>query len=199
MRICFFGDSFTLGTGDDECLGWVGRLSKHARSKHSDLTTYNLGIRRDTSREVRARWQSEAAVRLANTVDPRVVFAFGNNDAADGVESNARVPLEETLENAEDTLSRAANWLPSLMISPIPQTGSIITDNRIDGICSSLEKLCQRLEVPFLDLREAPREIWQIWRTEAEKGDGAHPNTGGYQALAQHICHSPEWNALVES
>ena len=25
MRICFFGDSFVNGTGDDECLGWVGR------------------------------------------------------------------------------------------------------------------------------------------------------------------------------
>lgn len=27
MRICFIGDSFVNGTGDDTCLGWVGRIS----------------------------------------------------------------------------------------------------------------------------------------------------------------------------
>jgi acyl-CoA thioesterase-1 len=26
MRICFFGDSFVNGTGDDDGLGWVGRI-----------------------------------------------------------------------------------------------------------------------------------------------------------------------------
>ncbi|HZC55143.1 MAG TPA: hypothetical protein VE396_03730 [Xanthobacteraceae bacterium] len=26
IRICFFGDSMVNGTGDDACLGWVGRI-----------------------------------------------------------------------------------------------------------------------------------------------------------------------------
>jgi hypothetical protein len=26
IRICFFGDSIVNGTGDDACLGWVGRI-----------------------------------------------------------------------------------------------------------------------------------------------------------------------------
>ena len=31
MRICFIGDSFVNGTGDDDCLGWAGRLGAGAR------------------------------------------------------------------------------------------------------------------------------------------------------------------------
>ena len=33
MRICFIGDSFVSGAFDDECLGWVGRISASARRR----------------------------------------------------------------------------------------------------------------------------------------------------------------------
>src|SRR5437773_118332 len=64
MRICFFGDSFVNGTGDDEGLGWVGRVVARARQDGRDVTGYNLGIRANTSADVAARWAGEARLRI---------------------------------------------------------------------------------------------------------------------------------------
>jgi len=49
LRICFVGDSLTLGTNDDEYLGWPGRIAKRERAAGHDVTVYNLGVRADTS------------------------------------------------------------------------------------------------------------------------------------------------------
>ena len=65
IRVCFFGDSFVNGTGDDACLGWVGRACAAGRRNGMDLTCYNLGIRGDTSADVLRRWEHEARARLA--------------------------------------------------------------------------------------------------------------------------------------
>ncbi len=59
MRICFVGDSITNGTGDPEYLGWVGRVMQDERTRRAELTSYNLGIRRDRSDQIRARWRAE--------------------------------------------------------------------------------------------------------------------------------------------
>ena len=56
MRLCFIGDSLVNGTGDPTGLGWVGRVTASARRRGHDVTTYNLGIRRDTSADIAARW-----------------------------------------------------------------------------------------------------------------------------------------------
>src|SRR6202011_3560744 len=84
IRICFFGDSMVNGTGDDACLGWVGRVCAAARRRGRDLTCYNLGIRRDTSADVLARWQREAEARLLPEHDGRLIFSFGANDCCPG-------------------------------------------------------------------------------------------------------------------
>ena len=93
IRVCFFGDSFVNGTGDDACLGWVGRACAAGRRRGVDLTCYNLGIRRDTSADVPQRWEREAQARLPPEHDGRLVFSFGANDCClteDG--SGVRVP-----------------------------------------------------------------------------------------------------------
>jgi acyl-CoA thioesterase-1 len=80
IRICFFGDSIVNGTGDDACLGWVGRVCSAARRDGIDLTCCNLGIRRDTSADVLIRWHAEARARLPDEYDGGLVFSFGGND-----------------------------------------------------------------------------------------------------------------------
>ncbi|WP_347059518.1 hypothetical protein ABC795_03530 [Blastococcus sp. HT6-30] len=44
LRVCFLGDSSTAGVGDDDGLGWVGRLAASARRYGTALTGYNLGV-----------------------------------------------------------------------------------------------------------------------------------------------------------
>ena len=42
IRVCFLGDSFILGTGDVDGLGWAGRVHAAERGRGIDLTSYNL-------------------------------------------------------------------------------------------------------------------------------------------------------------
>jgi hypothetical protein len=53
VRICFVGESFVNGAGDPECLGWTGRICVNANKKGYDITYYNLGVRRETSTELK--------------------------------------------------------------------------------------------------------------------------------------------------
>ena len=80
MRLCFFGDSFVAGAGDDAALGWPGRLTAWARRAGVDVTAYNLGVRRDTSSDIAARWGAEAVARLPADFERRLAFSFGAND-----------------------------------------------------------------------------------------------------------------------
>ncbi|HET6502949.1 MAG TPA: GDSL-type esterase/lipase family protein [Amycolatopsis sp.] len=80
LRVCFVGDSFVAGVGDPGHQGWVGRIA--ARTEHTGrpLTTYNLGVRRDTSANVLARWHVECAPRLPAGCAAMIVLSFGVND-----------------------------------------------------------------------------------------------------------------------
>lgn len=118
MRICFIGDSFVNGTGDDTCLGWVGRISAAARQRGHDLTIYNLGVRRDTSSDILSRWQQEVGLRLPDNCDGRLVFSFGTNDCSLGDDGNIRLSHKRNVDNAGAILSRAKGWRPTLMIGP---------------------------------------------------------------------------------
>ncbi len=117
MRLCVFGDSFVNGTGDPERLGWLGRATAGAR----DVTVYNLGIRGDTSSDIRARWRAETAYRLAGRDDGRLVFSFGVNDCCpDDAGGERRVARDTTLDNAATLFRESSERWPTLMIGPPP-------------------------------------------------------------------------------
>ena len=119
LRICFIGDSFTQGTGDDACLGWPGRVCASARARGHAVTVYNLGIRRETTDDIRGRWRAEVAPRLVAGVDGRIVFSFGANDATieDG---HWRVPPDLSAENARAMIARARLTYQVLVVGPPP-------------------------------------------------------------------------------
>jgi acyl-CoA thioesterase-1 len=199
MRICFFGDSFVNGTGDDDALGWVGRVVARARRSGRDVTGYNLGIRRDTSADVAARWRREARLRLPADCDGRLVFSFGANDCiSNGAEGAPRVGRAESLANAEAILREAHPWLPTLMIGP-----SIVADDhdanaRIVALSADYAGVCERIGVPYLDtcqvLLASP-----AWTREALAGDGAHPNRGGYGIVTDAVSNWSGWRRWFDS
>lgn len=192
MRVCFFGDSFTNGTGDDACLGWVGRVCASHRKSGLDLTHYNLGVRGDTSADIAMRWYNEASARLPEDAVWRLVFSFGNNDTAladDG--GKPRLSLEQSLRNAQAILIAAREMAPTLMIGPVPAFGDHEHKDRLVEMSEALGNLCDELKVPFLSLTGLPDPFWAVWRREAQKGDGVHPNSGGYESLAGAIGNWP--------
>ncbi|MEQ9448506.1 MAG: GDSL-type esterase/lipase family protein [Rhodospirillaceae bacterium] len=193
MRICFIGDSFVNGTGDDDCLGWTGRLCASARQQGCDLTHYNLGIRRDSSAEILRRWKGEAELRLPLEMDGRLVFSFGANDCNDSERGGARIMHEKAVENAKAILADAAQWKPTLMVGPLPFLGNREIDARIAALSEAMELHCQELNVPFFGFRALDNKVGEIWRREAEAGDGSHPDRGGYSALAEAISGWASW------
>ena len=192
-RICFVGDSLTLGVGDPEGRGWAGRLLQSLRLGGVDVTGYNLGIRRDTSLDISRRWRSEVEARLPPTQQGAIVFAFGTNDC---LEENGSVRVERarTLEIAGETLRAALAIAPVLMIGPPPALDAG-ENERIQSLSVDLEGLCSQLGVPYFDsfaaLQASPE-----WRNDLEAGDGYHPSARGYEALAVGIGSWPGWNSL---
>jgi acyl-CoA thioesterase I len=194
MRICFFGDSYVNGTGDPTGLGWVGRVSAAGRRRGHDLTVYNLGIRRDTTADIAARWQDEAARRLPKEFDCRLVFSFGVNDCTD--ENGApRVAAEHSLANARAILGSAQARWPVLMLGPppLPIGGA---EMRIPALSRALQALSAELGIPYLDL-ETPLSAIALWRIELATGDGAHPGAAGYALIADLVEGWPAWRAWL--
>jgi acyl-CoA thioesterase-1 len=187
IRICIFGDSFTVGTGDPAHKGWVGRL---ARDLHHDgfvLTVYNLGVRGHTSSDVRARFDAELAARLRRDVDTRVVVAVGVNDTVlDG--GLPRVAPEASIANLAALCEATEHLgLALLVVGPTP-VADTLHNRRIADLSDRFGELCRRRDVPYVEAF-ATLQRSQVWMGEVDAIDGAHPRSAGYQLLADLIAH----------
>ncbi|AFY55917.1 lysophospholipase L1-like esterase [Rivularia sp. PCC 7116] len=189
-RICFVGESHINGTGDAECLGWAGRICQNAFSKGFEITYYNLGVRRETSSELRKRWLQEVSYRLPKKYDGRVVFSFGANDTT--IENGkTRIYLQDSVTNLRDILSIAKDLYPVLVVSP-PPIDDEKQNQRISDLSKGFANVCHELNVPYLDI--IPELLKSnIWMDEVKKYDGAHPRAAGYEKFAQIVQNWEGW------
>lgn len=187
-RICFVGDSFVQGTGDPLCLGWVGRVTQDAITRGINVTHYNLGIRRDTSRDIAARWQPECAARLPSDSEAHVVFSFGVNDTSI-FEGEQRISEEESLANFQSILRNASSSYKVVMIGPPPMPDSA-HNRRVAQLDKQFAEAAETLNVPYFSVLEALRKD-EHWLTEAIANDFAHPGQQGYERLAELV---QEWS-----
>jgi acyl-CoA thioesterase I len=184
--VMFFGDSHTVGTGDPDALGWAGRVAGAAIAAGVPVTSYNLGVRGQTSVEVAARWLAEAEPRLPDDgSDPRAVFAFGVNDVAGG-DGDPRCSREESLEALESVLDGATE----LGMRPFVVGPAAIDDEdanrRLVALSAAFGGLCEERGALFVPLVEG---LWRshLWRQEVAAGDGAHPGAYGYMEIARLV------------
>lgn len=189
IRICFVGDSFVNGTNDETALGWAGRLVAAAHAAGKPVTGYNLGIRRDTSLDVRRRWQGECAPRLPDGCDGRIVFSFGVNDTF--LENGApRIPLAASRANAREILRDATRY-KVLMLGP-PPVDDAAQNARILQVSETLEQEARALAIPFIDLF-SPLARDAAYIGEISANDGSHPGSVGYARMAGIVLDSPAW------
>lgn len=194
MRICFIGDSFVNGTGDPECLGWAGRLCAAACRRGHDLTYYNLGVRRETSAEIAARWRLEAAPRLPPEHDTRVVFSFGVNDTAVDGDHPRLLPADSVAHLREVLLTAKAQY-PVLMVGP-PPVADHEQNRRIASLSHAFAAVCRAQGVPYLPVF-ASLMASGTWMRQAAAGDGAHPGAQGYAELARLVEGWAVWRAWL--
>lgn len=208
-RICFIGDAFTVGAGDETALGWVGRLAKGEWDRGHDVTVYNLGIRGDSTRAIRPRWRREAEARLPPAANGRLVFMFGGNDAKEIVGQGIDVPLAQSLDNARAILSEAAAWKPTLWIGLLPMSMAKpyprllagpqfrFSNERQAEYNARYAALAAELGVPFLDLHTKLLGDPE-WERLTQEGDGSNPAGEGYAKLAAMISAWPAWRAWFD-
>lgn len=189
IRICFIGDSLVAGVGDETALGWVGRVCAAARVRGVPVTHYNLGVRRETSRDILRRWQVECRLRLPRTCDCRIVLSCGVNDTMQegGAE---RVPPDESRRNVRDILRAAGNWA-ALMVGP-PPVDDAAHNSRIDALSTVFSEEAAELGVAYIDLYTRLAADARYSRA-LSKGDGAHPGGAGYAMIADIISGAPNW------
>jgi len=208
LRICFVGDSITAGTGDDQYLGWPGRLCATERAKGHDVTLYNLGIRSDTSPLIAARWRAECEARLPPPYPAALMFAFGINDTAEELAGSLRVRPADTIRIARQILGEAKAWLPTLMIGPVAvdeskmplRIGLVRRDwrnQRVQQTARDLAAVASEVGVPYLDLYSLIGNDPAFSRALAA-GDGVHPSSEGYAILATAIGSWMAWRAWFD-
>jgi lysophospholipase L1-like esterase len=190
IRICFVGDSYVQGTGDPEGLGWAGRLCARARHAGRNVTGYNLGVRRETSRDIAQRWFSECERRLPAATGNHVVFSFGANDTA--LENDApRVPEDESLANLRAMLDTAKAHYRTLVIGP-PANADAAHNARLARLSERMGEVAVQMGVPYLAL--FPLVVNDpLWMQEVCSNDGAHPRARGYAHLADIVAASGAW------
>ena len=189
-RICFVGDSMTQGTCDPEYLGWTGRVAQASRAAGNNLTAYNLGIRRNTSRDMLLRWQSECFARLREGDKRYTVFCMGTNDmTSEG--GQLRIPENESVANFEEILETANQNYETLAIGPFP-VGEPEQDDRIDQLNELYAQTADALRVPYLPVSHILRNS-DVWQKSVAEQDGCHPGAAGYALVAEMVLGWDAW------
>jgi acyl-CoA thioesterase-1 len=182
-RVLFFGDSFVAGVGDPTGRGWVGRVVEASHQAGVPLTSYNLGVRRDTSADVAARWRAEAQARMRDAgASYGVVLGVGVNDTTEE-DGRVRVAPGLAVEHLDRLIEGArALGLDVLVVGP-PPAGEPAQDSRVRALSARFADLAAQRGVPFVATVDALCASWD-WTREAAANDGSHPGAGGYAALA---------------
>ena len=187
VRVCFVGDSFLAGVGDPGHLGWTGRL---AAGSPVPLTSYVLGVRGQTNRQVRDRWRAECDLRLPDDVDGRVVVSFGVNDTT-LVDGAPRLAPGDSAYHLAALLADSP-W-PVLVVGP-PPVDDAAQNERTAHLDTAFATVCRAAGAPwvsvFARLLASP-----VWRHEVAVGDGAHPGAAGYAELAAVV--RPSWDDWI--
>lgn len=210
-RICFVGDSMTAGTYDADYLGWPGRVCRAERARGHDISLYNLGIRAETSSQIRARWRAECEPRLPDAFDGRLVLSFGVNDPVEMEDGQLRVSLDRSVENARAMISEAKAFKPLLWISPVPTpdlrqpfhpSPAIFynfSTTRCAEVNAAYKTLAAELDVPYLDAFAALAADARWAAIQQNDGDGVHPPATGYAMIADLVEAWPAWRAWFDA
>ncbi len=182
MITCYIGDSLTLGYGDETGLGWSGRIASALRNSGVDTTSYNLGVRKDTTTQMQHRWRTEAMLRKIPNIPFKLVFSFGVADVVN------RVNAAESLAAGIHILTQAKEMGDVMLIGPTP-TGDPEKSREITQLSGMFSSMCEQLAVPFVPTIDAMHDS-SVYEHALRDGDGVHPTASGYAKLAEHIMQS---------
>jgi acyl-CoA thioesterase I len=191
VHVCCIGDSHLQGHGDSGLLGWAGRLAVRALAEGVPLTYSNLGVRRETTPQVAARFEAEVAVRTAIAGHHLVVLSCGANDAivVRGVRGTA-LPDSVAALTAMLACCERRGWLP-FVVGP-PLVGHPAQNPGIAEVSEVFRDVCTATGTPFADLVTT---LGRDWADSLRRG-GTHPDDAGYAHVADVVW--PLWWAWLQ-
>ena len=203
MRILVFGDSVVLGTWDS-LGGWVDRVKQHYHELYvgSDgdekVQVYNLGIGGEASERLLKRLQNEIKARWDDRWPTAIIIATGTNDARLLGGKQLQATEEEFRENLAQIFTISKQYTPLVLyISPngfesdeVTFKGHIFSNNRLKNYVQMAREVTAEMQIPMLNIFEAIKN-----KPEYFGVDGVHPNSAGYEKLANII--QPEIENLL--
>ena len=183
----FFGDSVTLGVSDAPAGGWVARLAGKAAQKGLNVppdTFYNMGVRKNSSRAVLARWESEFKARAMEDCPSTLVFCVGTVDMA-APNAVPNVPVGESAANVREMLLKAKEYGSVILVSAPPVKNEEHCQ-RLEALCTAYSSIAKAVEVPFVDIFHPLMEAGYA----DELADGIHPGPRGNEMIADLLAES---------
>jgi acyl-CoA thioesterase I len=191
LRVCVVGDALVAGTGDARALGWSGRVAARTSRAERPVTVFSLGVPRETTAGLVARWREETARRFAGTdlADSRLVVGLGHEDLHQGLSlARSRLHLANVLDEC------AARGLASFVVGPPPGSGDAL-NARVAELSAAFDDVCLRRHVSYVDTF-TPLVAHEDWLTDLAAGDGEHPGQAGYGLIAWLVLHGG-WHAWL--
>ncbi len=183
VGICFVGDDFVAGYGDPKGHGWVARVVGRTQHPDLDLTTYNLGVRGNSSADVLARWRVEGLPRWQDRRERRLVIGVGIADLVKGLTTaRSRLNLANVLDDA------TARGIAPFVVGPPPTLDPGVND-KLQVVVDAQSDVCSRRSIPFVDCFYPLAEHDQWLRELAASRDQVHPGQAGYGLLAWLVLH----------
>lgn len=177
LRICVVGDGLVAGMGDPRGLGWVGRVAARTAPPPGGLGLFPLGVPREGTVGLAARWRGEAGLRFEPGADNRLVVGLGSADLEQGVTlARSRLNLANILDDA------LADSVKTLVLGPVPSIDGQ-QNHRLGNLSLAFADVCDRRGVPFVDCFE-PLVGHEQWFADLSAGDGRYPGQVGYGLMA---------------
>lgn len=159
--IVCFGDSLTFGTGADEGRSYPSLLAKKVK-----LPVINAGVSGDTTAMALERLQEDVLKH-----NPKIVIiTLGGNDFLQ------RLPKDQTLKNMEKIIDRTQKQ-GAIVVWAAVKAGVFA-----DSYAADFDRLARRKRIVLI------QDVLKGIMFDARyKYDNIHPNSAGYEILAERI------------
>ncbi|MBU4480107.1 hypothetical protein KKG48_01520 [Patescibacteria group bacterium] len=186
-NISVFGDSLVYGTDDDgKKGGWVIRLQNKAGEKNR---FWNFGICGDTSTNLLKRIEKNCEEK---NPDIAMVFIGANDSQYKTEKENTLVNIEDYKNNLEEILKILNKYTQKIIFIGLPKMNDGITTNwnykyyfcneNLKKYDDEIKKFCEKNNLKYIHIFDV--------LNENDLSDGAHPNSIGYEKIADKIYKS---------
>lgn len=179
----FFGDSITLGVNvqpkDSFYQLIVGSLQKNFSLPPTKF--YNLGVCKNSSKEILARFDTEFSARSLAGSTPVFFLMCGVVDTMKFTE-NPYLSLEESEENYAKLIKSAKSKGKVIALSPSP-VANAEQNERLNGLISIQEKICSENSVHYVNMFQELLDNDFV----SDLKDGVHPSERGNKLIADII------------